>query len=92
MNKLIDIQEIIDFIKLNLPKDLHSIDNLKAEFGNWESKAYYRFVSSENANIPGSEWQFHDNLVIEHQKYGTIILDILKNNRIGGIEFYKFLK
>ena len=92
MNNLIDIQEIIDFIKLNLPKDLYSTDDLKAEFGNWKSKAYYRFVSSKNANKPGSEWQFHDNIILEHEKHGTIILDILENNRIGGIEFYKFLK
>jgi hypothetical protein len=51
------------------------------------SKAYYHFVSPENANKPGAEWQFERSIVLEDPKEGELVLDILKGNRVGGIEF-----
>ena len=52
-----------------------------------ESEAYYHFVSPKNANKPGAEWQFEDNIVLEHSVEGDVVLDILKGNRVGGVEF-----
>ena len=52
-----------------------------------ESTAYTRFVSSENPNQPGSDWQFDDNIILEDEKEGDLVLDILKGHRVGGVEF-----
>ena len=52
-----------------------------------ESKAYYHFVSSENANQPEAEWQFDTNIILEDPNEGQLVLDILKGNRVGGLEF-----
>lgn len=48
---------------------------------------YVHFVSSENANVPGVEWQHDYCEVLEETPYGEVVLDILKDGRIGGIEF-----
>ncbi|WP_404985699.1 hypothetical protein ACI513_00495 [Chryseobacterium sp. M5] len=92
MNRKIDIQEIIDFITFNLLKESHLRTNLNTiKFGKWESKAYYKFVDSTDANKPGSKWQFKENIILEHPKYKTIVLDILQDDQLGGIEFIKFI-
>jgi hypothetical protein len=57
-----------------------------------ESRAYIYFVNGDNPNQPNSEWQFEENITLEDKINGTIILDILKGNRIGGMEFLKYLK
>ncbi|NOQ71709.1 MAG: hypothetical protein GQ574_06905 [Crocinitomix sp.] len=57
-----------------------------------ESRAYIYFVNGEKPNQPNSEWQFEENIILEDKKNGTIILDVLKGNKIGGIEFLKFVK
>lgn len=53
----------------------------------WIRQPYISLVSAEEPNKPGSEWQIADSLVLEHEKEGTIVLNILKDGRIGGIEF-----
>jgi hypothetical protein len=55
--------------------------------GLWESRAYVRYVDSRNANQAGADWQFETNVVLSHEVLGTVVLDILKDNRLGGIEF-----
>ena len=52
-----------------------------------ESKAYFYFVSPDNVNQPGSLWQFRRNIILHDKKEGDLVIDILKDNRIGGIEF-----
>ena len=64
----------------------------KCGVGNWESKAYVRFVSSRNANAAGAEWQFETNVILEHPEVGTVVADILKGNRLGGLEFLARIK
>ena len=51
------------------------------------SIAYVYFVNPENPNQPGSEWQFERNIHLYHSKEGHIVLDILSDQRIGGVEF-----
>ncbi|MCP4445338.1 MAG: hypothetical protein GY811_08345 [Myxococcales bacterium] len=53
-----------------------------------ESDLYIRFVDSVNANKPGADWQFDHSLRLRHPEYGELILDILKGQRVGGVEFY----
>jgi len=55
--------------------------------GTWERKSYVRFVDRTTPNQPWSEWQFKENIVLEHPTEGTIVIDCLKDGRIGGIEF-----
>jgi hypothetical protein len=45
------------------------------------------FVDPQRPNEQGSEWQFLENVVMEHPTDGTIVLDILKDGRVGGVEF-----
>ncbi|SHL65539.1 hypothetical protein [Chryseobacterium polytrichastri] len=88
MNKDINIQEVIDLIKTKIPENLNLNKALEnAKNGDWESKAYYKFIDATNANKPGAEWQFKENIIVEHPTLGTIVLDILTEDRLGGIEF-----
>jgi hypothetical protein len=52
-----------------------------------ESPAYIQFVNPSSPNMPGSEWQFETNIILEHPKEGELVLDILKGRRVGGVEF-----
>lgn len=52
-----------------------------------ESPAYIHFVDPKDANKPGAEWQFDQNIMLESETEGRIILDVLKGGRIGGAEF-----
>ncbi len=55
--------------------------------GHWESPAYVRYVSSRNPNQPGSKWQFEANVVLDHETLGMVVIDVLSEHRLGGIEF-----
>ena len=63
----------------------HALENCGA--GVWESPAYVRYISSQNANAPGAEWQFETNVVLEHPIFGTVVVDVLTEHRLGGFEF-----
>jgi uncharacterized protein YuzE len=87
------IDWIITLIKEQEPKRTDLIEQLQnSERKEWIRQAYIRFVSGEKPNLPGSEWQFEENIVLEHDTEGTIVLDILKGGQIGGIEFVKYIK
>lgn len=82
------IQRIIELIKEQEPERLDIIEQLKkSDRKKWIRQPYIRFVSAERPNQLGSKWQFDENIVLEHTTEGTIVLDILKDGRIGGIEF-----
>ena len=82
------IEQIIELIKEQEPDRLDLITELeKSERKKWIRQPYIYFVSGERPNQPGSEWQFDESIVLEHETEGTIVLDILKDGRIGGIEF-----
>ena len=53
----------------------------------WESRAYVYFVDSRRPNQPGSEWQFDRNVTLQDPKRGRIVVDLLKDGRVGGLEF-----
>jgi hypothetical protein len=52
-----------------------------------ESEAYIYFVDAENPNKPGSDWQYSTCLELTSPTEGWLVLDILKERRVGGIEF-----
>jgi len=63
----------------------HALENCGA--GTWESDVYVRYVSGRAANLPGAEWQFEKNVVLEHPDFGTVVVDVLTAHRLGGLEF-----
>jgi hypothetical protein len=52
---------------------------------------YVRFVDSARPNQPGSQWQFDRNVTLEDTEAGDVIVDVLKDGRIGGIELLDVL-
>jgi hypothetical protein len=49
-------------------------------------------VNSDRPNESGSDWQFAENLELESPTEGGIVLDILTNHRVGGVEFVSKIK
>jgi hypothetical protein len=49
-----------------------------------ESRAYIRFV-------PPDEWDFDRNLMLFDPHRGTVVVDVLTGERVGGIELLRFL-
>ena len=88
MSELINIEEIINLVRQQEPDRQDIIEALqKCSVGQWTSNGYYRFVDSKNANEPNAEWQHDECIVLEQEDKGDIVLDLLKDGRIGGIEF-----
>ena len=86
------IELIIDLVKEQEPKRTDLIEQLEnSEIKEWFRQAYVHFVSGFRPNQPGSEWQFEECIELEHPTEGTIVLDILKDGRIGGIEFLNYI-
>lgn len=52
-----------------------------------ESNLYTYFVDKSNPNKLHSEWQFQECIILENTSEGEIVIDIIKTNRVGGIEF-----
>lgn len=93
MNENLDMDYIIKLAENQLGDMPNVIDALrKAKDGFWDGKAYYRFVDSRNANQPGAEWQFDGCIVLEQVDKGDLVIDLLKDGRIGGIEFIDFIE
>lgn len=51
------------------------------------SEAYLYFEEASRPNEPGSSWQFEENVILESTPEGDLVLDLLKGNRVGGVEF-----
>ena len=78
---------LIDLLKEQKTKREDLILQLeKMDKTQWIKQPYIRFVNSKNANQKGAQWQFKENIVLEHKTQGTIVLDILKDGSIGGFE------
>ncbi|MFT5914381.1 MAG: hypothetical protein ACI81T_000869 [Bacteroidia bacterium] len=84
---------IVKIAKVQIPDRPEIIQSLaECTKSKIESKAYTYFEDCENPNHPNSNWQFKENIILEDKKMGTVILDVLKGNKIGGIEFLQFAK
>lgn len=85
-------QWLVEIAKRHIPDKIEIIQALeKCIQARAKSKAYIHFVDNEKPNQSGAEWQIEENIILEDEEYGTIVLDVLKGNRIGGVEFLKHL-
>ena len=91
-NQLGRIEEIIDLVRQQEPQRQDIVKSLKrCSRGKWTSSGYYKFSAPKNGN-KGPEWKFRENIVLEHEFLGLIVLDLLKNGRIAGIEFINLIE
>ena len=64
---------------------LHALESCTSAL--WESPTYAYFVDAKNPDPPGSRREFDRNVVLEDAPEGFIVLDILKDGRVGGVEY-----
>lgn len=80
-----EIERLIELVREQAPERLELVKQLEQSvFRKWIRQPYVQFVSDENADGPGS---IRESIVIEHPSEGTMVVDVLKDGRIGGIEF-----
>ena len=92
-NSYFKVESLVELVHLHHPDRNDVIEALSMlEIAEFPRQAYKNFVSSERPNQPGSEWQFKENLVLEDSEDGTIVLDILEDGRIGGVEMVKYIR
>jgi hypothetical protein len=83
---------LVDWVRAHRPELAWLADALaRCTRAAWDGRAYLYFVDSADANQPDAEWQFVESVMLEHPKEGTLVLDILENRRVGGIEFLRRL-
>lgn len=83
---------LVTWVRENRPDLAWLPDALMRCTTGWEGgRAYVYFVDPSDPNEPGSEWQLAENLMLQHPKEGTLVLDILTGRRVGGIEFLRRL-
>ena len=79
---------LVEWVRKNVPGEPWLADALaRCTRGAWGGRAYLYFVDPTDANQPGAEWQIADSVTLDHPKEGTLVLDVLSDRRIGGIEF-----
>jgi hypothetical protein len=92
MREPFNINEIIKLVKEQEPDRQELIHALqKCKSGYWSSNGYYQFIDSRNANQAGADWQHDESIVLEQENKGDIVIDLLKDGRIGGIEFFDLI-
>lgn len=52
-----------------------------------EGRAYLHFVEASGVGRPGAEWQVERNVMLESRREGAVVLDVLRDGRVGGVEF-----
>ena len=88
MNELIDIEYLIRLVRQQEAERQDIVSALQnCKGGHWSEKGYYSFVDSKNPNLTNSDWQHEECIVLEQHEKGDIVIDLLKDGRIGGIEF-----
>ncbi len=57
-----------------------------------DDPAMIYFVDPKNSNQPGSKWIHDECIELESYEKGSIIIDILKNRKIGAVELIWLIK
>jgi hypothetical protein len=87
------IEEIIELVRQQEPRRKDIIKSLKKSTrGKWTSSKYYEFPCSKMSKKKDLQWNFYENILLEHAFLGLIVLDVLKNGSIAGIEFINLIE
>lgn len=87
------LEEIIELVRQQEPGRPDTIKSLKkCAGGKWTSSGYYEFRPSAISNNKDEQWNFYENILLEHEFLGFIVLDVLKNGSIAGIEFINLIE
>ena len=79
---------LVELAKAQLPEEPWLPAALAAcTMARQESAAYIHFVKPADPDEPGSEWQAQQDLMLQHPTEGDLVLDILEDHRVGGVEF-----
>lgn len=85
-NPYFDINIIIDLLLQQEPERTDLVEQLRnSEWQKFLRHSYLHLAS--NDTLAGSEVKIEESIVLEHEEEGTIVLDVLKNGKIKGIEF-----
>lgn len=79
-----DSSWLVKLAKEQYPDDISLHEELK-KCTKIKSNIY--FVDPRNPNCTGSEWQFDKSITLIHPEMDEIVLDIMKDGRVGSIEF-----
>ncbi len=86
--KSFDPSWLIKLAEIQFPDDSWLIESLeRCQKASFDGVSYYFFVERERADDQNSEWEFARNIKLRDSEKGEIVLDILKNNWIGGMEY-----
>jgi hypothetical protein len=91
-HKFSRINEIINLVAEQEPERTDIIKALKkCSCGRWTSTGYYKFylASKEPGRFP---LKFKENIILQHQRFGFIVLDVYTNGSIAGIEFMNLIE
>lgn len=79
---------LVEWVRANVPEEPWLPEALaRCTRAAWGGRAYLYFVDPADANRPGAEWQIDGSVTLHHPQEGTLVLDVLRGRRIGGIEF-----
>lgn len=74
------INNLIEYAETQYPDRMWIVESLKqSSIFKKESEAYYYCIPKDN-------WDFKHNIVLDDTVYGDVVLDIMKDNTIGGVE------
>lgn len=80
--------EIASLLEKQFPDEKEVLASLKRRTsGRWSSgRKYIYFVEPTNPNQPNSEWQHVDCIILDDTDC-RIVIDVLLDHQVGGIEF-----
>jgi len=91
-HKLARINEIIKLVSEQEPERTDIVRALKrCSFGKWTSSGYYKFYLPPKKNKRAG-MKLKENIIVEHESLGFIILDVYTNGNIAGIEFINLVE
>jgi len=87
LTKPITLEKIIELVKEQEPERIDIIKSLQnCKEGYWWDRSFFKFV--EVYKVEGKENRHYvESLEIDAKEIGYIVLDMLSDGQIGGIEF-----
>ena len=78
---------LIELVKQQLPEEGWLLDSLfRVNRAQYDGVSYYLFIEREKASDGNVDWEFNRNIKLRDPERGEIVLDILNNNEVAGME------